>query len=91
MVVLACIQSSTHGWNAQIRQQIFGLVAKGVLFVFYPSFFFCCRATMGISSGVGTSFCTDVHSRMKADGTMMVLWRIMPSSASSTQNSGVTS
>ena len=44
---------------------------------------------MGISRGVGSSFCAEVHSRIKADGTMMVLWCSIPWMASSTQNSGV--
>ena len=50
-----------------------GLQNCSPVFFYHPSFFFCCRATMGISSGVGRSFCTPVHSRMKADGTMTVL------------------
>ena len=37
-----------------------------------PSFRFCCRARMGMSSGAGTSFWAVVARRMSADGTMMV-------------------
>ena len=43
---------------------------------------------MGISSGVGTSFWAVVAARIRADGTMMVLWRSIPRMASSTQSWG---
>ena len=68
-----------------------GLLTRAILShpEYHPSFFFCCRATMGISREAGSSFCAVVHARIKAEGTMIVLRCIMPCMASCTQNSGV--
>ena len=54
-----------------------GLLTRAILShpEYHPSFFFCCRATMGISREAGSSFCAVVHARIKAEGTMMVLRR----------------